>query len=41
METANYNPNNPAYEPTDESFNDLLMGAMATIYRSGAVVRDF
>lgn len=37
----NYNPNNPAYEPTDQSYNDLLIGAMATIYQQGKMVRDF
>lgn len=32
-----YNPNNPAYEPTDVSFGSLIMD----VYKAGAVIRDF
>jgi hypothetical protein len=36
-----YNPNNPAYEPQSIPANELILGALSTIFRAGGIPRDF
>jgi len=36
-----YNPNNPAYTPTDISANELILQSMREVFRAGKVPRDF